>query len=374
MKLAYLTTKFFPIVGGGETHTWLIASQMSSRGHTVDIITAPHPQRQADKSYNIHEVDGFSDDGVNFRAVAHISRLLELSNYDVVHIINYESLFTYNLLQAAVSGNRCVFSTANTPVIGARIFGGISGFEAEKHAVQHILSTVKLDRVIANSKTFFEGYKDVDIPSEKIQLVPFGVDLKSFVPTPKKQTSDQIRLLCTSRFINRKGIEHLIKSLDYLPSNFQLYLTGSGSVHDPVAHRNLLDLAKPYGVRVFQSERSVSQDEIAQLYRSADVFVMPSQYEGFGLASLEAMACGIPVVATNVQGLKEFIEHRKTGLLVDYGSPKQIAEAIISLIDDASLRNNLIKNSLDMVKQKYDAQNMADVYEKLYQEVSCGQC
>lgn len=374
MRLGYLITKFSPITGGGEYHIELVARQMANRGHDVEVITAPHHERVSmEFPYVIHEVDGLSDTGVNFSAVASITSILENSSYDLLYIINYEALFYFSFSEPPSQFNtKIVFSTYNTPVIGKRIFDGIGKrFDIEKRLVQRTIQEVSIDHFIVNSESFQEGFDEIGIAREKTARIDFGIDLNVFKPASVKESINigkEIKILCTSRFVARKGIEYLIESLDYLPSNYHLYLTGSGSVHDQDTHTFLKNKAAQYGDRVVLSSRKKSLEELVELYRSADVFVMSSEYEGFGLAALEAMACGIPVVATNVQGLREFVKHENTGLLVDFANPEQIAGAIERLVSDNSLRRQLINNASRMAKASYNVDDMIDKYENLYKK------
>lgn len=375
MRLGYLITKFPPITGGGESHIELVARQMAMRGHNVEIITAPHSERTSLKfPYIIHEVEGLSDKSVNFDAVAAITSILEASKYDLLYIVNYEALFYFSFAEPPTQfTTKLIFSTYNTPVIGKRIFDGIGKrFDVEKRLIKRAMQEVSIDHFIVNSESFREGFTEIGAPHEKTTRIDFGIDLDIFKPAIAKKpidTKKEIKLLCTSRFVQRKGIEDLIKSLDYLPLNYHLHLTGSGSVHNQGTHTYLKNLASRYGNRVTLASKKKSLKELVELYRSADIFIMPSEYEGFGLSALEAMACGTPVVATNVQGLREFIHHESTGLLVDYADPKQIAKAIERLVSDTALRNILIDNATYQARDQYNVADMIDKSEDLYKKV-----
>lgn len=375
MRLGYFITKFPPITGGGESHIELVAGQMAKRGHEVHIITAPHPERSsAEHPYIIHEIDGLTDAGIDFSAVASIVKILENNSFDILHVVNYEALLYYSFIQHSKGITKIIFSTYNTPIHGKRIFGGIgNNFQIEKQVVGQALKNMPIDRFIVNSEAFQDGFNDLGVSPEKTTRIDFGIDLDIFKPGfSKKQAVDssEVLMLCTSRFVSRKGIEFLIKSLDFLPTNYRLYLTGSGSIHDQATHSYLVSLAKQYKDRITLGTQKKSLEEMITLYRLADIFVMPSEYEGFGLTALEAMACGTPVIATRAQGLREFVHHGETGLLVDYASPEQIAKAAVTITNDLSLRNLLITKALQQAKEYYNVSDMINGYEHAYQQVA----
>jgi glycosyltransferase involved in cell wall biosynthesis len=374
VRIGFIITKFPPITGGGETHIELVARQMSKRGHHVEVITGFHADRVVSRfPYTVHQVHNLSDKSIDFSAVASIAFILGSAKYDILHIVNYEALFYFGFAEPTVGfAAKRVFSTANTPMVGARVFDGIGLYDIEKRDVQRALSTLNIDRYIANSEAFLNGYADIRIPRQDTSLIRFGIDLTLFTPgvAENRMSGKEVNILCTSRFIARKGIEYLLGALDYLPSNYRLYLTGSGSVHNQEAHDRLTGLAHRYGDRVVLSPKTVDLKSLVELYRSADVFVMPSRFEGFGLTALEAMACGTPVVATNVQGLNEFVRDGETGLLVDYGNSKQIAQALQLLTRDAGLRQRLTHNSLTMSRAHYNVSRMIDEYEQTYLSVA----
>lgn len=371
MKIAFLTTKYPPVVGGGESHIGLVAEYMHRLGHEVHVITSHVLNRQTkDYPYVIHEIDGFSDTTISFAVASLISTILLDEACDVLHIVNYEALFYYQLLKIQDADTKVVFSSYNTPLPGERIFGGFNDYNLEKLNVQSLLRQVRIDRFIANSMAFMNGLQAVGVPVSKITSIPSAIDLSIFKPGDdsykNKLANKKISLLCTSRFVSRKGIEYLINALEYLPENYHLNLTGSGSIHDKKTHAELLAEVEKYKSRISLSDERKSVESLVELYQSSDIFVMPSKYEGFGLAALESMACHIPVVTTDVQGLREFVKHERTGLTVEYGNSLQLAEAIMRIANDTDLRQNLVINASRMVHEFYDTIPTIEAYEKLY--------
>lgn len=373
MRIGYLATKFPPIPGGGETHMATVASEMSKLGHDVEVITGAHPDRDQDNfPYEIYEIEGLNDKGVNFSAVADISKHLKAAEYDVLHVVNYEGLLYHQFARPVgrLAARRTVFSTHNTSIPGKRVFDGIGkDYSLEKQAIQNSLRLGLIDKFIANSHAFIDGLQDVGVEQTDIDLIPFGIDTNLFTPSDKRRNNGTVDVLCTSRFIGRKGIEFLLASMDDLPDEYRLHLTGSGTVHNPEAHRQLTEQAQQHGLRVNLAADRTNLRDLVKLYQEADVFAMPSEYEGFGLSALEAMACSTPVVATDVQGLQEFVKHEETGLLVKYGSPRQLAHAIRRVAEDETLRKTMTENALTMTREDYTFDVMIRNYADFYSQV-----
>jgi glycosyltransferase involved in cell wall biosynthesis len=348
-----------------------IANQMSSLGHEIEVITAPHILRQSENfEYSINEVKGLSDNRIDFSAIGAISDLLNKARYDILHIINYEGLLYYQYAKPVGCTTRTALSVHNTPILGSRLFNGIKNYTLERRAVQLALRTGVIDKFLANSQVFANSLYNLDILQDNVSFIPFGIDTQIFKPAPQQnEAHSDIRLLCTSRFIGRKGIEHLLEAMDYLPASYKLTLTGSGNVHDTSMHNKLVNQAKERQDRVTLQEKRVSLGQLVDLYQRADIFVMPSEYEGFGLGALEAMACNIPVVATNVQGLEEFVINNQTGLTVEFGNPQQLAMAIRKINEDKALRNMITRNALAMTSEEHSFDTMIERYEQFYEEI-----
>ena len=182
--------------------------------------------------------------------------------------------------------------------------------------------------------------------SRTIEVIPAGVDLELFQPMDEAHAKSVLGL-CDKRvvlYVGRieplKGIDILLQSIALLEdgSNIRLLIVG-GSLDGDEELERMKDLA----VELDLEDRvtftgSVSQTELPMYYAAADVFVLPSHYESFGLVALEAMACGTPVVASRVGGLKTFIRHGESGYLVPWRCPDPFAQRIETLLANETLR------------------------------------
>jgi D-inositol-3-phosphate glycosyltransferase len=202
---------------------------------------------------------------------------------------------------------------------------------------------LSVDRVVAT--TFDERRELVAMGASphRVTVVPCGVDLDRFRPDgPAAPRSPGVhRVVVVSRMVERKGIGNVIAAMAELPG-VELLIAGgppAGFVDaDPEAQR-ILALAADLGVgdRVVLLG-GVAREEVPALLRSADVVACCPWYEPFGLVAVEAMACGVPVVATAVGGLAETIDDGRTGMLVQPRSPSSIAAALRSVLSDERRR------------------------------------
>jgi glycosyltransferase involved in cell wall biosynthesis len=179
-------------------------------------------------------------------------------------------------------------------------------------------------------------------PRSRISVIPCGVDLNRFRPGDACAPRGPLRrIVSVGRLVPRKGFDILIRAMTAIPDAELLIIGGpeaSSLSADPEARR-LTALAAGLGV----AERvrlcgSVSRAEMPGLLRSADVVACTPWYEPFGIVPVEAMACGVPVLAAAVGGMLDTVVDGMTGLLVPPRCPQRIAEAVAELLDDPARR------------------------------------
>lgn len=220
-----------------------------------------------------------------------------------------------------------------------------------------------------------------------IKVIPPGVDTGHFYPIPPDEAKEAIEiptdhrmLLFVGRIERLKGIETLIKAIAILYDSGFLkecphYLTIIGGNPDDThedlnseMHR-LKDLSKEYNIEdliIFLGKRS--QDSLPYYYSAAEVVIMPSHYESFGMVALEAMACGTPVIASQVGGLAYLVKDGETGMVVPNDDPQALADSLKKVLCRKGIRNELSANAARYAKE-YDweiiASQVINVYESL---------
>lgn len=233
------------------------------------------------------------------------------------------------------------------------------------------------DRIIATCSDEVFELKAMGIATGKISIAPCGVDLGFFSAAgPVAERRRKHRILSVGRLVPRKGVDLVIRALPYLREagfdDVELLIVGgggdSGALHMDPEVRRLLDLAAELGVSDQVSlQGQVSRAEMPGIFRSADAVVCAPWYEPFGIVPLEAMACGVPVVAAAVGGLRDTVVDRATGLHVPPRDPEAIASALAMLLEDPTLRAELGQAGQQRARTRYSWDRVAAETEKAYQ-------
>ena len=212
--------------------------------------------------------------------------------------------------------------------------------------------------------------------ANRIQLAPCGVDLGTFRPLDREESRKQLGLngdkvlLYVGRIESLKGVELLVRTTAHLDTcePVRVLVVGDDNGQDREVDR-LRELADTLDVgESIDFVGRVPQDELPVYYSAADVCVVPSFYESFGLAALESMACGTPVVASRVGGLSTVVQHGSTGYLKSWRCPEAFANSLEMLISSKSLQHSMglaaRRRAEDMSWDKV-AEQIAGVYETL---------
>ena len=234
----------------------------------------------------------------------------------------------------------------------------------------------QVDRVLAScSDEVFELVRlgaDVD----RVKVVPCGVDLELFRPSGpvEPRTPGLSRVVVVSRLVERKGVGNAVCAMAEVPGA-ELVVAGgpaAPALPDDAEARRLMALARSLGIadRVDLRGR-VGRSELAALLRSADAVVCVPWYEPFGIVPLEAMACGVPVIASAVGGLVDTVVDGVTGIHVPPRRPDEVASALRALLADAALRRRLGRAGAHRARSRYGwgrvARSTLDSYSELLQ-------
>jgi glycosyltransferase involved in cell wall biosynthesis len=203
-------------------------------------------------------------------------------------------------------------------------------------------------------------------PTDKITYIPNGVELERFSPGVNRGMS--ANFLFVGRLVAQKGLEYLVRASALLKKKgleFSVDIVGDGPLNEDT--RKLVhELGVEDRVRFLGY---VSDDALPRIYSEADIFVLPSVWEGLPLTLLEAWASELPVIATNVGGIGDVCVNTENALVVPSGDVEAFAEAMERLISDISLRKKLGKNGRELVESGYTwkrvAERTMEVYEQL---------
>jgi len=231
------------------------------------------------------------------------------------------------------------------------------------------------DRLIAASTFNINLLLELGASVDKIRHIPFGVDLNRFNP---KLNGSIIRcklnidedahiIFCLKSGVKRYGVEYLIKAAPMILNVFPkvVFIVGrKGPLHN-----YYLSLCKELGVLdKFIFVGNIPYDLLPYYYASCDIFVNPSIIEGFGIVTIEAMACGKPVVATNAGGTTDIIINEFNGLLVKPKSSIELADKIIYLLSNPEISKNIAINARKTVEEKFSKEKQIKRVLSVYKE------
>ena len=247
------------------------------------------------------------------------------------------------------------------------------------------------DKIVAatqNEKDHLENLYAT--PADKITIIPPGVDTTRFYPIPEDEAKEFVGIPANERmllFVGRieplKGIDILIKAIAQLrhadvlsECPHYLYIIGgdpdpeNGSLNKEM--QRLQQLCQDLGVGdlvLFLGKRD--QDTLQYYYSAAEIVIMPSHYESFGMVALEAMACGTPVIATQVGGLQHLVQNEKTGFTIPNDNVDILEERLTQLICKSEMRKEMSKNSITYARSfAWDVitPQIIDLYEKVIKD------
>lgn len=385
---------------GGERVIKTIVDELASKGHKVTVISGFFAKGL--KKPNMEKFDGskvvwlplyvpleslFKFVSLKMAmpptldAVMYLKKNIDFDEYDVIHFFAFPSLIV----------DYVNFMSKNTNKL-LTVHGLPQYFEREGKAHPllkflykvyfHTLARKAIEDskiVTAVSRSTFEVLVQKNIPQEKVKIINNGIHLdkhkkinyKQFVEEFSIEERDTV-ILTVSRIVWHKGLEYAIEAIHKISKIREQHLKYVivGCVEDPVYFSNLQKLISDSGLGKKITFTGFVDDHLKlQALSRADIFLAPSLFEGFGLTILEAMASAKPIIATKTTGFRDILKHGKTALMVNPKSSSEIADSIISLLSNASLRNNLAKNA-NRDARRYDWRPIIEEYEELYNEIT----
>lgn len=294
-------------------------------------------------------------------AILRLARLIHCTQPDLVHTF----LFHANVVGRLASRLACVSRVVSSVRIAER--------RHRHHLVLENVTSRLAERITCVSQAVgrFTQLRS-HVPAPRIVIIPNGVATDSICrASPLNHSalglpSKAVVAICVARLDRQKGIDVLLKAsvrvIESVPE-FQLLLVGCGP-----EEASLQDLASRLGVSSHTRFLGL-RDDVPALLRTADFFVLPSRWEGMPNAVLEAMAAGLPVVATSAEGSGELVRDGQTGRAVPIDDISSLASGIIELATDRDKRRRWGGTAQAIVRQEYSLTEMVLRYEQLYESL-----
>lgn len=209
------------------------------------------------------------------------------------------------------------------------------------------------DVITVGSKQGYEYYSKL---AKNVTFIPNAINISSLPTTIDKRFDNQV--VFVGRLSKEKGISILMEFAKNLPSDIHLIIAGSGPERDYV-EKISKSLSNIHFIGFQEKNKAIS------LIRGSDILIQPSLSEGISSTILEAMACKIPIIATNIGGNKELLNHNRTGILIDNYSSNILLKEVLDLLSNKQKAKSLVESAYEEV-QRYDWSNVGRLYLDLY--------
>jgi glycosyltransferase involved in cell wall biosynthesis len=209
-----------------------------------------------------------------------------------------------------------------------------------------------------------------------VVVVPNAVDTTLFTKEYSESEIQEVKnklgkkdgdiiLITTSRLVSKNAVEDIVKSMPLLPENIKLVIAGRGYMEESIKKLSIM-LGVDSRINFIGW---LSHAEMPKYLKASDIFIRTPISEGFGNSYVEAMAAGLPCVATPVGGILDFIKDRETGMYAEVRNHQSIANAIMELVRNPELVSKIKRQSFEMVKEKYDWELIANDMKKVFETI-----
>jgi glycosyltransferase involved in cell wall biosynthesis len=347
MRILLVNYEYPPVGAGAATATQAIGQAFVKAGHDVVVITGRYkdlPAHATENGITVHRIP-------SLRKAIDRSGVVEMASFLAAGLIVAPGIIQRHQIEAAI----VFFSMPcgpigllgrwmrGVPYIVSLRGGDVPGAEPSLDSIHRILAPLRRAvlknsaGIVANS----EGLKKMAEAADPfaVRVIPNGVDADFFVPPRATATRNNaaLRVLFAGRFRAQKNLSLLLRQVSQLPRGaVELHLVGDGPERDELGR-----LAAGLGLAAIIWHGWLPRGALRDVYQSCDCFVNPSLYEGMPNTVLEAMACGLPVIASNVPGNNSVVEDEQTGYLFGLTEPDGLSRALERLIHDPRLAARL---------------------------------
>jgi glycosyltransferase involved in cell wall biosynthesis len=384
----FLTWEFPPrVIGGISPHVFYLSKSLARNGVKVHVVTCDFPGALAHETIDgveVYRVDSYKNPSPDFatwvylmnlnmqkEAAAIAARLPE--KIDIFHAHDW-------LVATAGIGLKHVFrkpllATMHSTEIGRR--DGLHTSTEKMIAETEAWLTYEAWKVICCSQYMVSHVKwAFGLPDDKLAMVPNGVDLNVYEKTCRQDLKgfrtefalpEEKLVLFVGRLVYEKGAHVLINAIPKILNkvNAKFVIVGSGYMKEQL---NVIVKSMSLEDKVLFTG-FLDEDSLLKLQCSADVSVVPSLFEPFGIVALEAMAAKSPVVVSDTGGLGEIVEHDVTGVKVYPNNVESLAWGVTKVLSDEKYRDSLRESALKRILETYDWDKIAQKTERIYEGV-----
>ncbi|MEM0007411.1 MAG: glycosyltransferase family 4 protein [Candidatus Bathyarchaeia archaeon] len=387
LRVMMLTWEFPPrIIGGISPHVYYLSRSLAKNGVKVYIVTCDFPgapQHETLDGVEVYRIDSYKSPSPDFASWVYLmnmnmqkeaaSIVRELGGVDIFHAHDW-------LVANAGIGLKHVFRRPLLATIHSTEYGRRNSIHSDYERMIHETEawlTYEAWRVICCSNYMVSHVKWVfGLPQDKLIMIPNGVDAKEYEKSGDVDLNQFRRrfalpeekiVLFVGRLVYEKGIHVLINAVPKVLEkvNAKIVIVGNGYMQQSLSeYIRSTGLAHKVMFTGFVDDRT-----LRNLQKCADVSVVPSLFEPFGIVALEAMAAKSPVVVSDTGGLSEIVEHEVTGVKVYPNNPDSLAWGITRVLLDENLANRLRENAYRKVVENYNWKKISQQTRKVYESV-----
>ncbi len=367
MKILRVVSDLYPsVVGGIGIHAHQMSTSQARRGHNVTVITPNQKKMMGNEfvnGYRIVRVPCYFTIWGNSFAPGLILEILKRKNaVDIIHAHSH-LFFSTNICVIARLFHSAPLILTNHGLISASSPKWLNSLYKNTFSIEtfHIA-----DHIICYTELEKERIERMGINAQKISVIHNGVDTNLFTPAPLEKSTEKKQIVWVGRHVSGKGVKYLIEAFSHVVEKIpgtHLVLIGDGPEKTAIEER----------IRLLQIYSSVTlidhvdNADLSQVYNQSHLFVLPSLMEGVPRTLLEAMACGIPVITTNLPHLVDIVDG--AGLVVPSKNPQLLSDAILTILDNASRAEKMGQCGRAKIERGYSWEDTVKKTLALYESV-----
>ncbi|MDY6795317.1 MAG: glycosyltransferase family 4 protein [Actinomycetota bacterium] len=393
MKILLLSWEYPPrIIGGLGTHVHQLAVNLARLGANVHVITKDvenAPDYEEIDDVHIHRVPLYApripqDEWVPWTLqfnVALLEKAIPLINERIgkVQVIHAHDWLVAHAGIALKHAYRIpLVATIHATEYGRHQRNLPEGMSRIIHQIEWWLTFESVRTICCSNYMRDEVVKIFELPFDKVSVIPNGIEYKLFQIDPDEERirkrfiePDSRMVFFVGRLVYEKGVQTVIeampKILEEVP-DIRFLVAGTGP-HVRALQAMIEEFGLDHKIKMLGF---VDMDVLVKFYKCADLTVVPSLYEPFGMVVLEAMVAGCPVIVAETGGLKEIVVHEETGLCFRPGNSDSLAQAIIRVLKDERLADRLTSDAFKFIEQKYSwgriARQTLEIYDRAVRE------
>lgn len=371
MKVVQLTPYFYPHLGGVESHVLELSKHLQDRGHDVMVVTTQledTDKKDVVEGVPVRRVEPLTIE-LSTPVVPKVRNVLLNIDYDILHSHLPPPIMSFFGVRSAKKKGVPFVLTYHCDLEIPEIFGPLIVEFYQNTMGTYTVS--QADKIITTTSTYGATsravwYRDADV-------IPNAVDADRFRPRDRGGEirrrygirDDEDVILYVGRIVYHKGLEYLTESIKHMDKDTNLMLVGTGDFKDSLKE---IIIENQLGNQVFFAGR-VPNKELPFYYNASDVFVLPSvsRLEAFGIVALEAMASEVPVVVSDIPGVREVITPEENGLLAEPMNPGDIAEKVKRVLNDPEMAKEMGKKGRERVLNNFTWEKVAEDIEEVYE-------